>query len=142
MKLFIILLAFISACSFPTIEDQEWATKIVWNEGYGSTSNPPQIEWFEQDRLNCFERDGRFIGWKPYSNSDICVGGLYHDGVNLVQLAHPTNFKFSNSAFAHELWHAYLKCSTGDSDNGHKDPGFGPSGIVTKTNENLVELGL
>lgn len=149
---YLVALLFLSGCNlnFPQIPDQDRAEKIVWIDTYCMQGrNPPPVQWIEEKDLNCTEWGGRNIGWYRDQSfygdlvkSSQCVLGLFWDYPDVVQDAHPTNFKFSDSAYAHEFWHARMLYVTGDSDSNHTDPGFQPGGAVDQAAINLAREGL
>lgn len=156
-SLYLILIFFAGCGGHDPIQYQNWAVRVVWNDIYGRTEAPPDIEWIDQSRLTCnVAWNGKVSGfyqpsWYDGPHSDLCMAGMDYPPINKIQLAHPEiwdSFAWSD-AFAHELWHQalYYNNPLGYGDPGHNDPGFGPRyghphGIVNEASKTLRELGI
>jgi len=135
------------------IPGQIEATALVW-QFYGNTEpnspEPPRIEWVYPEDLDCgLSEDGIYQGFyrrqvpieKTLGIKPQCVAGVFWSEGYYTQVAHKIGFKFTTSAFAHELYHAHLWRSTGDGNGTHTDPGFKPGGAVDQANANLAAAG-
>lgn len=135
-------------CSPPSmIAHQEDATELVWRGVYGVPRDkaPPDIYWIEQADLNCApDENGVFQGFyrdkASYEVNLQCVGGVLWTPSWYAQIAHHQPFVFSESSFAHELYHAFLSLH-GSPDPTHSGPGWKPGGILEKANEALEASG-
>ena len=138
MRIFAFLL--LSACGIPSIPNQGVATKIVWKDTYQAAKGPPSVYWIEQEDLNCHtDPNGKFSGWVSQGQ---CVAGLTFDATEC-EVAYPIDFVFHGSAFAHELYHAYLLDTVGgDGDPTHSGAGWQPGGILEQANAKLANEGL
>ncbi len=124
------------------IPQQELATSLVW-DFYGGSRRPPEVEWIEPGVLDCGD------GLRGFYRAQIrlervlgspreCVLGVFWEDSYKAQVAHPVNFKFHTSAFAHELYHAILFNAYGTGDPSHTIDGWKPGGLVNQA-ESLLE---
>ena len=148
----------LTGCQYVQLPHQREAAYSVWEVTYYDLSeDPPPIRWVFQQDLDCSpDRSGQDVGFHPpkffgaLERTSYCVGGetygLFYE-VYEVQLAAPDGKTFSETAFAHELYHAFLHYRDGDGDDRHSDPGFGIGyghlyGLVDAANDALRSQGL
>lgn len=130
---------------YSKIPDQDRAVNIVWCETYHATSvaKAPPIEWIYPPNLTCHRGEGFYR--EAYEGGPLtsqCVTGVYTDPpFDYIKLSLWDGAKFSNTGLSHELYHAYLLYTTGDSDESHKTPGFQSGGIVDQADEALTAAG-
>ena len=143
--LLMVLLGLVTGCGNPKrkIPHQELATAIVW-DFFGGTRAPPEIEWIDHHRLNCGEGNRGFYREqipieKLYRLPKVCVVGVFWEHTYRIQVEYPPTFSFSDSAFAHELYHAHLYNTYGSGDPEHVAAGFLPGGLVDRADE-LLEI--
>lgn len=150
--LFIFALFLGMGCVGPddTKPGQAYATQIVWQQQYLMIGREaPMVVWMEGSSLNCYANRG----WTTYAipNPDGGVGGECVAGLNFVGppdtafVAWIAGTKYiSQTAFAHELCHAWSYQTTGDADNDHLGPCFQPEGAnyVTIANDALAREDL
>ena len=130
---------------FTIINGEDAAYKIVWNNTYNVTQYPhPWVGWVYQPNLICdvasetSTNAGQALG---ISWCGQCVGGLF-DGY-FAAVAKPNGYDISSTAFAHELFHAYLYDTTGDLDPSHTDSRWWQSnGPVQQAEGSLMKAGL
>ncbi len=139
MRALVLFLA-ASCGSYDALPRQDEATVIVWQKVYGEQGRAPDVQWIED--LDCADEKGFIAGrWygepKPSGN---CVYGVSWPDWDLVQVA--IKARFSEGAFAHELYHQHLDNLSGFADPKHLDPGFRPGGTVDLANAALNEVGL
>jgi hypothetical protein len=106
-------LALVGGCdpSFPERAGQDEATRITWRATFGSTADPPGIDWREVDCTSTLGQLGITDRW-----TGGCVGGLFYQDPDVVEV--PWLGSFHESAFAHELMHA-LQALRGVRDPDH-----------------------
>ena len=130
--------------------NQDRALEVVWREVYGVRDWPfPRVEWVEGSRLTCKAGKGWQIetvfdhrtGARLTQPAKICIAGLTVNG-GLVQVAWYPGAKFSDTALAHELWHAAMLVRKGAEDPFHRSPAFQPGGEVDRANAALKNAGL
>lgn len=123
------------------IPHQEHATALVWDL-YGGSRKPPDVEWIEPSVLDCADGRGFYraqVSWERIVGAPReCVLGVFWEDTYKAQVAHRPNFKFSTSAFAHELYHAILFAEYGSGDPDHAAVGWRPGGLVEQA-ESLLE---
>jgi hypothetical protein len=121
----------------PTLAQQARCFAIVWDlYDVPDSARPPMIRWVCGDLLNCY--GGR--GWTVIGGT--CVAGVSWQDQNTCAVAWPPGTKkLSDTAFAHELWHA-ATWVLGGIDPDHTGPGFAPGGQVEQANKALKERGL
>lgn len=118
---------------------QTLATDIVWREQYGEESSPPPLTFVTGKKLDCYSGGG-FMFDMPEGR--MCLGGVFAPKTYQIQVAHPRRFKWSESSFAHELWHAHMWNLFRDADHYHTSTGYKPGGAVEKANQALRRAGL
>lgn len=111
---------------------QAEATSVAWLE-YGATSRPPPVAWHTQADLDCGPPQASTSapnnGWSgPYDPGDrtVCVAGLFWTERGYAEVALPDGYRLSQTALAHELYHAALLASdpAGWGDPDHAGPGW------------------
>jgi hypothetical protein len=119
----------------PSPELVKQVLKFIWVDCYGmDLSKAPRIVFVTGKQLNCYNG----LGWKDRNGQ--CVAGESWEEIHTCSIAYVPGMKFSNMAFAHELWHA-VGWITGIHDPDHTGPGFAPLGAVALANEALAARG-
>lgn len=97
----------ISGCSgsFTHRPGQDQAMKMVWNDFYGMTSDPPEVEWISNE------------GWKIAG--DYYMGFTWAGWKIQVACGNWCERPISDGIFAHELMHERTFERTGDVDTFH-----------------------
>lgn len=120
---------------------------LVWNF-YQEQHRPPQITWVHGSQLNCGEgNQGFFREQTPlerrFSIPLTCVIGVFWENSYKAYVAIPlgNDFRPSESALAHELYHAHLYKTLGSADPNHEDSGFAVGGAVQQAEELLKSSG-
>lgn len=120
-------------------ENQDKAETIVWRSFGSDTRVAPIVEWKEGKELDC--PTGRsFYGWTQNKQGvwvRLCLLGQYVSVMHIAFVAIRVGDKFSDTAFAHELCHAYFR----DSDHTvcNETDANGP---IRRANEALRKEGL
>jgi hypothetical protein len=143
---FTAVMLFGCAVEAPQPEGVAFATQIVWQQQYVmGDAQPPAVYWMEPGQLDC--ADGQ--GWKPnpliQANVTLpdCVAGLYYQDDKTAYVALPLGSEISDTAFAHELCHAFMWATTGDGDENHLGPCFNaPGNYVKIANDALARVQL
>lgn len=127
------------------LPNQETAMGIIWG-AYGRKEPPPKIYWRTGDSLDCNEHRG-FTALTFQGNK--CVSGRTVSPIS-VEVAWVDGQKMSETALAHELWHAALAYQ-GVVDPLHVTEGWAgtancgceraSAGIVQKANAELQKVG-
>ena len=156
-RLVIALALLVSGCSgctgYPNAFFQEEATELVWHGVYSQSawSQPPQIEWIEPEDLDCgLGEDGVYRGFyrrivpieRAIGITSQCVAGVFWSDTYTAQVAHPKDFTFPTSSFAHELCHADVWRKTGSGDPTHMGICFTTNGLVDSANQVLKDAGI
>lgn len=119
----------------PPAADVKKAMRIVWNETYKRTDEPPEVTWIESQFLNC----GSGNGWEYLGT---CVAGLSWTDSKISQCAWPKPaIKISKTSFAHEVGHHYL-ARIGQPDPNHIGPFYAAGGLKDQANAALDVEGL
>lgn len=97
-------------------EHQAEAIQVAWNDTLGMETP------FTYEILFIEERDQGCAGWYEEWHG-VCVVGLTEDLAGVMQLLWLPDMKWSDTAFAHEMAHAYGNAH-GNSDPNHVSPLF------------------
>lgn len=120
-----------------TVEGQAEALAVIWYQTYGLDAAPPRIEWIPQSKLTCWFDEG-FIG-----SDGSCVRGEEFDKGFYIQVAMPSHWTISDTALAHELFHAHEWLTKHDQDSSHASPQWTLSqGMVNQAGDDLRAAGL
>ena len=106
--------------------------EIVWNQTYQATCSPPPIKW--DAGAECTDATGTFPDAFEYKGS--CYWGLFWPTTYTAEVV--WRGSYSQSAFAHELLHAWQWCR-GVIDYEHAGPEW--KTLLPAANENLEVLG-
>tara|TARA_R110000868_G_scaffold85529_5_gene240561 strand:+ start:1146 stop:1598 length:453 start_codon:yes stop_codon:yes gene_type:complete len=97
--------------------NQAEATRIVWNDVYGCTDEPPVVHFADGETAFSSLRGNAVAG---------------EANPEEIALAWPAGATWSSSAFAHELNHVRLLRSGGAWQEAHEDPSWAPGGLVDR----------
>jgi hypothetical protein len=126
MRALILCLALATGCAAqiadpPSAEEQEHAFKMVWDGIYNASQYPRPVVHF--DKPNCTDDYGN-LGIRPPSGGPCLLGWNGQHEIHIYWTG-----DWSTSAFAHELFHAYIVDTTAPwlqsvvaGDPQHKDP--------------------
>jgi hypothetical protein len=137
---------------------EEQAVHIIWSEVYGRTDRPPLVRWIQGAALSCIDpasdKPG-FPQWDFPAGLDQAAVQACHEGYTWSPLEVLVSWhgeaSFSDTALAHELWHA-ADLRRFRSDAKHVGPewvrieecheGAPPEcGIVDRANREVVRAG-
>lgn len=136
-------LGFVACGSNPArIVGQDEAESVVWCQTYHAHRfHVPPITWVRN--LPCAQGHGFYTTVTPGgASTGSCVGGYYWDVYDFAFVALPPGETFSETAYAHELLHAYERYTTGNLDPNHTGPDWQPGGLLERANEALAAVGL
>lgn len=106
------------------------ARELVWDRVYGGPGVGPDVIFVNRNSLNCNRRRG-------FKYDNMCVYGLYFHDSDTAYVAWRPGDTFSSTAYAHELYHAFLFKTTGDADPDHSGEGWKSGGLVEKARDAL-----
>lgn len=147
--LFVVLIAWaacLPACAHLLVRDdgtvmnQGNAIYVVWREVYGRKDAYPHVRWITGDALTCTDPNSNKPGFEIVGPE----GAVCREGMTVVPWQIEVSYhgeRFSETALAHELWHAALM-REGVLDPFHRTEGFQPGGIVDQANSKLITEGL
>jgi len=142
MKMHYLFFILLSACAmgeWPDVErgtDELHARDIVWTFFGATQEAPPSVHWEEGEA--CPTIPGRHI-LRYLDNGTIkCLLGWYWEPDHHARVIRTD--KISDSAYAHELYHAWLWIHTGDLDPNHRNPGW--TTVVGHANDLLRQSNL
>lgn len=105
---------------------QDMAESIVWTWTYGGVAtyvSPPPLLWVDSSSECTTGAGVHYTGSFPcYGYDGMCCKGLYVTQDDVVYAV--WYGKISDTAYAHELCHAWSQYATGDGDNHHTGPCF------------------
>lgn len=119
-------------------ENDADAMLVAWRYVYGQGPKAPNVTYIGPPHLNC--NNGR--GWKRPIDG-VCIGGVTPVPTE-IWIAYPANRPpLSETAFCHELGHAYLWQTTKHPDPEHaRREVWGETGLVNRCVSRLQERGL
>lgn len=145
MKKLLFLFLLTGCHNFTRIPGQDRAEELVWRDTYGMSEGPPPIEWVTPPALDCGNRG--FWAYLNVSAGYTCLWGIYYEIVDYARVSSRTvmtddPFNISDTAYAHELYHAVLWHRTGNADPDHLNQGWQKGGILDLANQALKADGL
>ncbi len=130
------------------VDDINQATMMVWHQLLGESLPPPRVDWVSSPWLDCAEGTGFYIP----ENNHMCVWGVFYQegdyakvsamGENAADMPVGFGGLISKTAFAHELYHAHLRITTGMTDPDHVGAGWKMGGTVEVADGELRAAGL
>ncbi len=123
MRTCFILALLLSACASPAsllekqglfaFPGQDDAIDMLWHGALGEPWAPPTIDWVPGEQCKNLTRPAIPVG-------NVCAAGIYANGRRSITLVIAPSL--SESALVHEIMHAHLESTFGDSDSAHVRP--------------------
>lgn len=129
----------LTAC-VPSAETEGYATaEYVW-ELYGHSSPAPETVFVYPPDLNCGNDSRGPVGFK---HAGVCKAGAYSVASHRITVAKPDFLRWSETALAHELWHAHISVTYGPetAERVGDGVGFDPENRITETQKKLFAIG-
>jgi hypothetical protein len=121
-----------------SLENQDEAVQIIWQQCYGRADSPPEIRWVSANQQNCVDEHSGRRGFKiPFTG---CVEGFTISARSVSVSWHDSDV-FSVTALAHEFVHA-AQARRLVFDPDHHTAEFQPGGAVDRANAMLSDSGL